>query len=87
MEIVKDILIYAVIPLIVAIFKILWTKIVSLESNYKKMPDFDHCKSIFAQKAEIATKQDISDMLDAKFERFELRLINEGRIKAKWNRQ
>ena len=80
MEVLKDILIYGVVPLIILLFKILWSKIMVLESYQKKVPDFEHCKTVFAQKIDIATKQDISDMLDAKFARFELRLINEGRI-------
>jgi len=80
MELVKDILVYAVIPLIILIFKILWSKLMVLENFYKASPKIEYCKLFFAQKSEIATKQDISDMLDTKFERFELRLINEGRI-------
>jgi len=69
-----------VVPLIAVICKLLWSKLVQIENFQKRLPGYEHCRLQFALKADIATKQDISDMLDSKFERFELRLVNEGRI-------
>ena len=66
--------------LIAVIFKIVWSKLMVLEKRYAQMPNQEYCLALFAKKVDIATKRDISDLLDAKFERFELRLINEGRI-------
>ena len=80
MELVKDIIVFVVIPLVSVVFRILLSKISALETAQKEMPSYDYCMRFFAQKTDIATKKDISDMLDAKFEKFELRLINEGRI-------
>jgi len=80
MDLIKDIIIYIVVPLIAIVFKIVWSKLIALEKYYVKMPNHEYCLALFAKKIDIATKKDISDMLDAKFERFELRLINEGRI-------
>ena len=80
MELVKDVIIYVVVPLIAFLFKIVWSKMIALEKHYIKTPSHEYCLALFAKKIDIATKKDISEMLDAKFERFELRLINEGRI-------
>ena len=80
MELFKDILRFGVFPFTVSIFRFFWIKISQIEKNSLKCPGLSFCQNEFARKSEIATKQDISDLLDAKFERFELRLINEGRI-------
>ena len=80
MELVKEIIVYVVLPLLAIVFKIVWAKLMTLEKQYSKMPNHEYCLELFAKKIDIATKKDIADMLDAKFERFELTLINEGRI-------
>jgi hypothetical protein len=80
MEVIKYITIFVVIPLVAFLYKILWNKYHSLETLYRSCKGYEFCNSVFALKSEYATKQDISDMLDAKFKGFELRLINEGRL-------
>jgi len=82
MEIIKDTVIFVIVPLVGFLYKILWNKCQQLESMYRSCSGYSICSNVFAQKGEFATKQDISDMLDVKFKDFELKLIKEGRLDA-----
>jgi hypothetical protein len=84
MELVKDIVIFVIIPIAVFLYKLLWDKCTEIETSNKNCKGYTHCRSVFALKSELATKQDISDMLDTKFQNFELRLINEGRLQSRF---
>jgi hypothetical protein len=83
MELVKDIVIFIIVPIVAFLYKLLWDKCSQIEALNKNCRGYTHCHSIFALKSELATKQDISDILDAKFQHFELRLINEGRLQSR----
>jgi len=82
MSIVKDTVIFVIVPLVAFLYKILWNKCQQLETLYTNCKGFTHCSNVFAYKSDFATKQDISDMLDVKFKEFELKLIKEGRLTA-----
>jgi len=79
-SVIRDSLVVFGMGIIGWLFRVVWSKIHRLEEVCNKIPDCMNCKNIFANKHEIATKQDISDILDAKFMKFELHLINEGRL-------
>ena len=59
LEIMKDLVIFIVVPLLILPYKFLWDRVTALET---------------------VLKHDLSSMLDQKFQGFELRLINEGKI-------
>jgi len=58
-DLIKDLVIFIVLPLLILPYKFLWDKVTALES---------------------VLKHELSSMLDHKFQGFELRLINEGKI-------
>jgi len=86
MAILKDTVLFIIVPLVAFLYKILWNKCQQLEALYTNCKGYTICSNVFALKGEFATKQDISDMLDVKFAEFELKLIKEGRLEAQSRR-
>jgi hypothetical protein len=80
MEILKDTVIFIIVPLVAFTYKIIWNKCNHLETIINSCKGHDFCANVFGLKSEIATKKDIADILDAKFKEFELKLIKEKRI-------